>query len=130
MPQGKAVCPDVQAIIIRLSPLMEPDKISMYTGIGLRTVQDILKTFNETGQIRESKARQARTQRALCSTDEEYLLKTINDCPDLYLDELRQELFEQNGKSPSISTLWRALRGNGYTMKKVWKPCRSSTCAA
>jgi transposase len=71
MPKGKAVSPDIQAIIIRLSPLMGPDEISMYTGIGLRTVQDILKTFNETGHIRESKARRGKPQRALGSTDEE-----------------------------------------------------------
>ncbi|KLO16719.1 hypothetical protein SCHPADRAFT_822917, partial [Schizopora paradoxa] len=38
---------------------------------------------------------------------------------DMYLDELRKELEALTGKKVSDSTVWRALRRSGYTMKKV-----------
>jgi hypothetical protein len=47
------------------------------------------------------------------------LLKTVKDAPDLYLDELREELKLATGVSASIPTVWRTLRRVGYTMKKV-----------
>jgi hypothetical protein len=40
--------------------------------------------------------------------------------PDLYLDELREELKEECGVSINLSTIWRTLVRSGYTMKKVW----------
>ena len=43
----------------------------------------------------------------------------MNETPDLYLDELHMDLQLQQGKSVSTSTVWRALRKAGFTMKKV-----------
>jgi transposase len=49
----------------------------------------------------------------------QHLRKTLDSKPDLYLDELRQDLELHNGKSVSVSTIWRTLRNAGFTMKKV-----------
>jgi transposase len=39
----------------------------------------------------------------------QWLHATLNNTPDLYLDELREELKEECGVSVSLSTIWRAL---------------------
>ncbi len=44
---------------------------------------------------------------------------TLNQRPDLYLDELRQDLLDTCGVSVSIPTIWRTLVKGGYSMKKV-----------
>ena len=49
----------------------------------------------------------------------QHLFNTVSTAPDLYLDELRLELQERLGISVSMSTIWRALRKGGYTMKRV-----------
>jgi len=49
----------------------------------------------------------------------QFLHTTLNNMPDLYLDELRLELQETCGVSVSIPTVWRTLVKGGYTMKKV-----------
>ena len=47
------------------------------------------------------------------------MYKRLNECPDLYLDELRLELQDTCGTSVSIATIWRTLMKGGYSMKKV-----------
>ena len=47
------------------------------------------------------------------------MFSAVNDVPDIYLDELQMELKEAFGVSADKSTIWRALRRKGYTMKKV-----------
>jgi hypothetical protein len=43
----------------------------------------------------------------------------LENTPDLYLDELREELKAECGVSVSLSTIWRTLVHSGYSMKKV-----------
>ncbi|KAF8466781.1 hypothetical protein DFH94DRAFT_619425, partial [Russula ochroleuca] len=43
----------------------------------------------------------------------------LESTPDLYLDELCQDLELHNWKSVSISTIWRMLQKAGYTIKKL-----------
>ncbi|KIJ06820.1 hypothetical protein PAXINDRAFT_91432, partial [Paxillus involutus ATCC 200175] len=47
------------------------------------------------------------------------LLGTIRKAPDLYLDELQEMLATSCGVNVSRTTVWRALRRQGLTMKKV-----------
>ena len=49
-------------------------------------------------------------------------MRSLKEAPDLYLDELRQELAISTGVWGSIPTVWRTLRRTGYTMKKVCDP--------
>jgi hypothetical protein len=43
----------------------------------------------------------------------------LKNTPDLYLDELREELKAECGVSVNLSTIWRTLVRSGYSMKKV-----------
>jgi transposase len=133
---GKPVSEDVQWIIIRLSTAMSRENIAMYTGISHRKIDSILSTFNKHGTVKSTTRQKRHTYASLCDDDIEvlpiYLLcttsisnatqhlrRTMESTPDLYLDELRQDLELHNGKSVSTSTIWRTLRKAGYTMKKV-----------
>ncbi len=44
---------------------------------------------------------------------------TLENTPDLYLDELCEELKAECGVSVSLSTIWRTLVCSGYSIKKV-----------
>jgi hypothetical protein len=48
-----------------------------------------------------------------------HILGILDERPDVYLDELRQELLDTCGVSVSESTVWRTLIKGGYSMKKV-----------
>lgn len=47
------------------------------------------------------------------------MFNAVNNVPDIYLNELQMELQETFGVSANTSTIWRALKQAGYTMKKV-----------
>ena len=44
---------------------------------------------------------------------------TLNQKPDLYLNELHKELLDTCRVLVSIPTIWRTLVKGGYSMKKV-----------
>ncbi|KAF8582212.1 hypothetical protein K439DRAFT_1351737, partial [Ramaria rubella] len=48
-----------------------------------------------------------------------FLLRSINETNDIYLDELKVNLEECCGTEVSLSTVWQALKKSGFTMKKV-----------
>lgn len=49
----------------------------------------------------------------------QFLLGTIQQCPDLYLDELQEMMALSCGVNVSRSTVWHTLKRAGFTMKKV-----------
>ena len=49
----------------------------------------------------------------------QFIHDSISKLPDIYLDELKQALEETCGTSVSSSTVWRALKHSGFTMKKI-----------
>ena len=51
----------------------------------------------------------------------QFLVGKINHTPDVYLEELREALEEESGVKVTISSIWKALKRKGYTMKKVSK---------
>jgi hypothetical protein len=53
MPRGYKISADVQWIIVRLSSLLRKEDISIYTGISLRSVINILQYFNMHGTIED-----------------------------------------------------------------------------
>jgi transposase len=133
---GKPIPEEIQWIIIRLSSAMSREDIAMYTGVSQRKVNDVLSTFNKDGTVKVYTRQKRHTYSSLCDEDvqvsfcypcaqrflmlaTQHLFRTLEASPDLYLDELRQDLEFETGKSVSTSTIWRTLRGAGYTMKKV-----------
>ena len=108
----------------------------MYTGVSERKVDDVISTFNKEGTAKVYTRQKPHTYASLCDEDiqvssfypyaqqllkpaMQHLLRTLEATPDLFLDELCQDLELQTGKSVSASTIWRTLRRAGYTMKKV-----------
>lgn len=47
------------------------------------------------------------------------MLALIDRSPDIYLDEIQTQLYEQHGIDVSLSTVWRTLKRLGITSKKV-----------
>ncbi|KAF8593946.1 hypothetical protein BDV93DRAFT_411689, partial [Ceratobasidium sp. AG-I] len=98
-------------IVIRMSVYLTRALIVYYTGICLRTVNQILVHFNRTGS-RSSLPRNRQLigrRRILTYEDIQFLLGSIQQTPDLYLDELQSVLYERRGIHVSLSTIWRSL---------------------
>ena len=49
----------------------------------------------------------------------QFLFGNIQQCLDLYLDELKEILSTTCGQDVSNATIWLMLHRQGYTMKKV-----------
>jgi transposase len=47
------------------------------------------------------------------------MLSLIERSPDIFLDEIQDQLFEQHELEVSLSTIWRTLKRLGITSKKV-----------
>ena len=138
MAKGKAIAEAVRWIIIRLSTTMTEEEISMYTDIGVRSIQRILAHFRQNGGIDTPKLRGPRLHKSITDYDIEvqyhlllmafsnlrdvhiqYMHNMLERTPDLYLDEMRLEMQEVCGILLSLPTIWRTLVRSGYTMKKA-----------
>ena len=60
MTRGSRIVADVHYIVIRLSSIMDPDKIVFYMGISKRSVRRILDHFTLHGTVEHEKERKAR----------------------------------------------------------------------
>jgi transposase len=134
MVQGKAVPESVQWIIVRLSPSMSAEEVAMYTDVGVRTVKKILSHFAQTGEVISRNPAKLHLHRALTDYDIEvsttispvslsitsiqHMFAALDKTPDLYLEEMRQDLFQRCGVLLDTSTIWRTLIKGGYTMKR------------
>jgi hypothetical protein len=49
----------------------------------------------------------------------QYIQGALDKSCDAYLDELQESLREACGVDTSTTTIWRALKRSGYSMKKV-----------
>jgi len=57
MARGSKIHPDVHYIVIRLSSIMKPDDIAIYTGISKQSVLRILRYFAHHGTVEDKKER-------------------------------------------------------------------------
>jgi hypothetical protein len=51
------------------------------------------------------------------------MLALIERCPDIYLDEIADELWNLHGITVSLPTVYRAIKEAGLTHKKVCLIC-------
>jgi transposase len=49
----------------------------------------------------------------------QFMLALISHSPDIYLDEIQDQLYEQHDINTSLSTIWETLKRLGITSKKV-----------
>jgi hypothetical protein len=62
MVRGSRIVPDVRYIVIRLSAVMDMEKISIYTGISRQSVKRILDYFASHGTIEPAPERKSRNR--------------------------------------------------------------------
>ncbi|KAJ7769095.1 Homeodomain-like protein [Mycena maculata] len=121
MPKGKPISEDLRWAIVRMHAFgVKISTICTYTDVSRRQVYRILNRFRTTGKVLTATQRK-KTGRArhLSSDDVAYLQGCLDLSCDKYLDELQLGLQETCGRIVSQSTVWRALKRSGYTMKKV-----------
>ena len=113
---------------------MNPDDISMYMGVSIRSVEHIIAYFKHNQDvlvrrqsIKERKRKLGEAQlevsvllhacHVLNSYPLQHMFNAVNNFPDIYLDELQLELQDTFGMTVDKSTIWRNLRRGGFMMK-------------
>ena len=117
---------------------MSVNEIERLTSLKPRTIWRILKLYEDTGQVMPPAAKSGRP-RKLDDNDIEvsvlicwlfsghaqwaffpqYLRSCIARSGDAYLDELQKQLEDTCHVMVSKPTIWRALKQQGFTMKRV-----------
>jgi hypothetical protein len=110
--------------------------IERHTSVKVRTIQKVLKLFHDTRKVRPAKRQVSRPFKlnqnnvdvsyncsnciiTLIFFIVQYIEACISHSPDAYLDELLTQLEEACGVKVHESTVWRALKRRGFTLKKV-----------
>ena len=115
---------------------MSVNDIERLTGLKPHTIRRVLKFYEGTGKVMPPEAKSGRP-RKLDENDVDvsvwichclysngvfflqYLKCCISRSADAYLDELKEHLEDMCHVRVSLSTIWRALRREGFTMKRV-----------
>ncbi|THU91109.1 hypothetical protein K435DRAFT_801502 [Dendrothele bispora CBS 962.96] len=120
MVRGRPLSEDLRCSLIHMGCHLPLEDVVTYSGIPRRTVQHIFEDYRREGHVRctrimEAWGRARKIDRAKAAL----LTGLIRFRPDYYLEELREELEVRIGEIVDESTIWRALRLKGFTMKKV-----------
>ena len=93
-------------------------EISELLFISSRSVQRYTALFDETGDISPA-TYQHGPQRLLTVYEETALVQALLSKPDMYLEELRQEIIQSTGTDVSTSTICRTLKRLGFSRKRL-----------
>jgi hypothetical protein len=93
-----------------------PKEISILLALPLSTVYRILKS--DPGSFDTKKPSTRGRPRKLLRDDVAFILETVEMQPDIFLDELKEEM-ELQGIEISLASLCRYLHRNGMSNKKV-----------
>jgi hypothetical protein len=80
MPKGKAISPDIQWIIIRMSTCLSVEDISMYTDLTIRSVKKILAHYEETSDVLIPKKLSGGPRRILDDFDVHVCTTLVSTC--------------------------------------------------
>ncbi|KAF8236349.1 hypothetical protein L208DRAFT_1528436, partial [Tricholoma matsutake] len=93
-------------------------EISINLDIPLRVVQCVLKCWKEIGEVCKDRTRMGCTP--LMKPDEvKFMLALLDRNPDIYLNEIQEQLGDQHGIQISLATIWRTLKQLGITSKQA-----------
>ncbi|KAJ4467574.1 hypothetical protein C8R41DRAFT_779538, partial [Lentinula lateritia] len=96
-------------------------KIAIQLDVPLRVVQRICQNWREIKDV--CRKRMKIGQSPLMSPDScKLMLGLIEHSPDIYLDEIQDELYYAHGLQLSTSTIWCTLRRLGIRNKQVHFP--------
>ena len=100
-------------------------KIAQNLSIGVGTVYNVFKTFQNSGEVSNSSKRERADLRALTASEEMFVVGLVLESPCLYLRELCQRVEDISGFSVSVSTICRLLGRHGFSRKKSAEGCSS-----
>lgn len=138
---SKAYSEDLRWVLVHLHHKrnLSVDEIERLTGLKPRSIRRVLKYYEETGEVMPPAAKSGRPRKLddndinvsdrICHrffsghaqgvSFSQYLRSCIEHSADYYLDELQTQLEEMCHVKVSMHTIWRALRRQGFTMKRV-----------
>ncbi|KAJ7466516.1 hypothetical protein FB451DRAFT_413860 [Mycena latifolia] len=88
--------------------------------IGLSSVERILTRYRRDSEgLSVPTLRVPGRPRLLHAADVDFLVGLVQRTPDMYLYEMQAELRERCDVDVCLWTIWTALRGRGYTRKRV-----------
>ncbi|KAJ3966573.1 hypothetical protein EV361DRAFT_557702 [Lentinula raphanica] len=99
-------------------------KVAIELSVPLRLVQRIQQNWKEIRDV--CKERKGIGRAPLMTPDScKLMFGLIERSPDIYLDEIQDEMYYAYGLTISISTIWRTLRRLGISNKRVCISCFS-----
>ena len=138
---SKAYSEDLRWVLVHMHQKrnLSINEIERLTALKPRTIRRVLKLYEETGKVMPPEAKSGRPRKldendidvsvwichCLFSSYSkgvsflQYLKSCIARSADSYLDELQIQLEQLCHVKVSLPTIWRALRREGFTMKKV-----------
>lgn len=84
----------------------------------LRVVQRVKKTWQEVGEVCRDRKYMGRTP-LLSMGETRFMLALLEHTPDLYLDEIQEQLHEQHDISVSLAAISWTLKRLGMSSKKM-----------
>ncbi|KAJ7230132.1 hypothetical protein GGX14DRAFT_337654, partial [Mycena pura] len=87
----------------------KPTEIAISLDMPVRVVQRVIQTWNEIGEVCRDRRYIGRAP--LMSPNHcKFMLALVEQKPDIYLDEIQEELYMQHDIDVSLATIWRTLR--------------------
>ena len=93
-------------------------QIARNLSISIGTVHNVLKLFEETGEVSPKKP-EREDMRKIDNSGELFILGLLLENPSLYLGEICQRIDSTFGIQVTPSTVCRIIQRNGFTRKKV-----------
>ncbi|KAF8239291.1 hypothetical protein L208DRAFT_1471778 [Tricholoma matsutake] len=84
----------------------------------LRVIQRVKRTWNEIGDVCRDRQHQGRAP-LLSVQESQFMVALLEHTPDLYLDEIQEQLQEQHNVTVSLNTISRTLKRLGISSKKL-----------
>ena len=145
MVKGRPLSDDLRKVILNMARHFDVTLIHHYTGCATRSIERLLADWRKNSTIvRDLTARRRRGKRQILSgtnirvhlticliflslywleiildSGSQFLHGHLRHSPDIYIDEMKELLESRVGIEVDDSTIWRALRRSGFTMKKV-----------
>ena len=86
--------------------------------VSARSIRRYIALFDETGDVSPASQRHGPPKRLDAFEEMSHVQSLVNK-PDMYLEELRQELIQATGTDVSLSTICRTLKYLGFSRKKL-----------
>jgi transposase len=124
---------------------MSTTEVSISLNMPLHVIQRILQNWRTIEEVCRDRSGQGRAPLmrgdaikvclqlfiflSLCSTSVyKFLLFLLEQNPDIYLDEIQDQLDEQHGLHILLATIWRTIKWLGIASKKVFMAFSCQTC--